>query len=92
MEHVSMSEWPEHVRLRVVTDKVILSKISAAVPKGEYDGYIDWQNGADGERQMTAVQLILDPAVLAQMGHPEGIPSMQCEVLQYLRQGDIERV
>jgi hypothetical protein len=92
MEHVPMSEWPEHVRVRVVTDKVIFSKILAPVPKGEYDGYIDWQNGADGERQMTAVQLILDPAVLAQMGHPEGIPSMRCEVLRYLKQGDIERL
>jgi hypothetical protein len=86
-----MSEWPEHVRLRVVTDKVTLSRISAPVPKGEYDGYIDWQNGAAGEGQMTAVQLILDPAVLAQMGTLEGIHSMQCEVLRYLKQGDIER-
>jgi hypothetical protein len=64
MENVSMSEWPEHVRLRVVTNKVKLSNISVPVPKGEYDGYADWQNG----------------------------PSMQCEVLRYLKQGDIERV
>jgi hypothetical protein len=82
-----MSERLEQVRVRVVTDNVILSKISAPVPKGEYDGYIDWQNAADGERHMTAVQLILDPTALAEMGHPEGIPSMQCEVLQYLRVG-----
>ncbi len=87
-----MSERPEQVRVRVVTDNVILSKISAPVPKGEYDGYIDWQNAANGERHMTAVELILDPAALAGMGHPEGIPSMQCEVLRYLKQGDIERV
>jgi hypothetical protein len=87
-----MSEWPEHVRLRIVTDKVKLSAIPVHVPKGEYDGYIDWQNRADGERQMTAVQLIVDRAVLAQMGQPEGIPSMRCEVLQYLKRGDIERI
>ena len=30
-----MSEWPEHVRLRVVTDNVKLSNISVPVPKGE---------------------------------------------------------
>jgi hypothetical protein len=74
-----------------VTDKVHLSNISVPVPKGEYDGYIDWRNGAAGERHMTAVQLMIDPAALAQMARPEGIPSMQCEVLQYLKQGDVER-
>ncbi len=87
-----MSEWPEYVRLRVVTDKVKLSSISAPVPEGEYDGYIDWQNGADGERHMTAVQLMIDSGALAQMGRPEGVPSMKCEVLQYLKQGAVERV
>ena len=87
-----MSERPEHVRLRVVTNKVKLSNISVPVPKGEYDGYADWQNGADGERHMTAVQLMIDPAALAQMGWREDIPSMQCEVLRYLKQGDIEQV
>jgi hypothetical protein len=49
------------------------------------------RNGAAGERHMTAVQLMIDPAALAQMARPEGIPSMQCEVLQYLKQGDVER-
>ncbi|HMA71719.1 MAG TPA: hypothetical protein VKP67_09560 [Xanthobacteraceae bacterium] len=88
-----MTQWPEHVRLRVVTDKVKLSNISVlVVPKGEYDGYIDWQNGADGERHMTAVQLMIDRDALAQMGRSEPIPSMRCEVLQYLKRGDIERV
>ena len=67
-----MSEWPEHVRLRVVTDKVNWSNIS--VPQGEYDGYIDWHNGADGEHHMTTVQLMIDSAALAQMRRPEGIP------------------
>jgi len=87
-----MSEWPEHVRLRVVTDRLKLSNISVPVPEGEYDGYIDWLNETDGERQMAAVQLVIGPAVLAQLGRPEGIPSMQCEVLQYLKQGDIVRI
>jgi len=73
-----MSEWPEHVRLRVVTDRLKLSNISVPVP--------------EGERQMAAVQLVIGPAVLAQLGRPEGIPSMQCEVLQYLKQGDIVRI
>jgi hypothetical protein len=91
MENLSMSERPEHVRLRVVTDKMKLSNISVPVPEGEYDGYIDWQNEPDGKRQMAAVQLIIDANVFAQMGRPHGIPSMQCEVLQYLKQGDIER-
>ena len=87
-----MSERPEHVRLRIVTDTVKLSNISVPVPRGEYDGYIDWQRGADGEPHMTAVQLIIDCDALAQMGQRESIPSMQCQVLQYLKQGDIERV
>ena len=87
-----MSEWPEHVRLRVVTDRLKLSNISVPVPEGEYDGYIDWLNETDGERQMAAVQLVIGPAVLAQLGRPEGIPSMQCEVLQYLKQGDMVRI
>lgn len=87
-----MSEWPEQVRLRVLSNKVQLSNISTPVPKGEYDAYIDWQNTADGERRMTAVQLMLDKSALGQMGRPEGVPSMQCEVLQFLKQGDIERV
>jgi hypothetical protein len=91
MEYVSMSEWTEHVRLRVVTDRVKLSNISVPVPEGEYDGYVDWQNDTDGERQMAAVQIIIDPTVLAQLGRPQGIPSMKCEVLQYLKHGDIER-
>lgn len=87
-----MSEWPEHVRLRVVTNNVKLSNISVPVPKGEYDAYADWQNGADGKRHITSVQIMIHPAALAQMGRREDIPSMQCEVLRYLKQGDIERV
>ena len=87
-----MSEWPEHVRLRVVTDKVKLSNISAPVPKGEYDGYIDWQDGADGDSHMSKVQIAFDRTALVQMEKPDGIPSMQCEILQYLKRGDIERV
>jgi len=53
-----MSGWPEHVRLRVMTDKVELWNISVPVPKGEYDGYIDWQNGSGGERYMTSTRCI----------------------------------
>ena len=87
-----MSEWPEHVRLRVVTDKVRLSNIAVPVPTREYDAYIDWQYPAGRERRMITVQLIIDQDALAQMGRPEGIPSMQREVLQYLQRGDIERV
>ncbi len=87
-----MSEWPEQVRVRVVADNVVLQGMSEPVPKGEYDAYIDWQNRSDGQRYMTAVQLILDRGALAEMRHPQGIPSMQCEVLQYLKQGEIERV
>jgi hypothetical protein len=92
MERTFMSEWPEHVRLRVVTDKVRLSNIAVPVPKREYDAYIDWQYPAGRERRMITVQLIIDQDALAQMGRPEGIPSMQGEVLQYQQRGDIERV
>jgi hypothetical protein len=46
----------------------------------------------DGERYMAAVQLIIDRDALAQMGRSEAIASMQCEVLRYLKQGDIEQV
>ena len=46
----------------------------------------------DASDRMIAVQLIIDQDALAQMGRPEGIPSMQGEVLQYLQRGDIERV
>jgi hypothetical protein len=87
-----MSKCPEHARLRVVTDKVQLSNVSVPVPKGEYDGYIDWHSGMDGKRYMTAVQLMIDRDALAQMGRSKAIASMQCEVLRYLRHGDIEQV
>jgi hypothetical protein len=41
---------------------------------------------------MIKVQLMIGRDALAQMGRGEDIPSMQCEVLRYLKQGDIERV
>lgn len=82
-----MSQWPEHVRLRVVTDKVKCS--NASVPQGEYDGYIDWHKAVDGEHHMTKVQLMLNSAALAKMRRPDDIP---CEVLQYLKRGDIVRI
>ncbi len=87
-----MGECTEHIRLRVVTENVRLPDISVPVPKGEYDGYIDWQKGLDGERHMAAIQLIIGHDALAQMGRSEPIPSMGREVLRYFKQGDIERV
>jgi hypothetical protein len=76
-------------RMRVVSDKVRLLNISMPVPKGEYDVYIDSQVGLDGECYRTKAQLILDQDALTRMGRPDGIPSMQCEVLLYLKSGDI---
>jgi hypothetical protein len=76
-------------RRRVVTDKVLLQNVSVPVPKGEYDIHIDSQIGPDGERHMTAAQLILDQDALTRMGRSGGIPPMQCEVLRYLKSGDI---
>ena len=86
-----MDNSTESVRLRVVTDKVLLPNLSMPVPPGEYDAHIDWRLGKDGERRMVAVQLLIDQDELAKMGHPAGIPSMQQEVLRYLNRGDIER-
>jgi hypothetical protein len=82
----------ESVRVRIITDDVLLHNISVPVPQGEYDAYIDWQTGEDAIPRMTAVQLIVDQDHLAKMGYAAGIPSMQQEVLRYLTRGDIVRV
>jgi hypothetical protein len=82
----------ENIRVRVITDNVLLPNISVPVPQGEYDAYIDWQTGEGGVRQMTAVQLIIDQDHLAKMGYAAGIPSMQQEILRYLTRGDVVRV
>lgn len=65
------------VRLRVVSNNVFLSGMQHPVSRGEYDGHIDWA-GPENEPHMASVQLMLD-----------GVPSMQCEVLRYLKSGDI---
>jgi hypothetical protein len=82
----------ESVRVRIVTDNVLLPTMSVPVPQGEYDAYIDWRTGANGVRQMTAVQLIIDQERLAKMGYVASIPSMKQEILRYLTRGDIVRV
>jgi hypothetical protein len=88
----TMGSSIESVRVRVITDNVLLPNISVPVPQGEYAAYIDWRIGADGVRQMTAVQLIIDQDHLAKMGYAAGIPSKQQEVLRYLTRGDVVRV
>jgi hypothetical protein len=75
-----MQTSTEHVRLRVLVDNVTSSDV--AIPKGDYDGYIDWEHPDDTEPRMASVQLIPDSTV----------SSLPCEVLQYLRRGDIERI
>jgi len=75
-----MQTSTEHVRLRVLVDNVTCSDV--AIPKGDYDGYIDWEHPDDTEPRMTSVHLIPDPT----------ISSLPCEVLQYLGRGDIERI
>ena len=75
-----MQTSTEHVRLRVLVDNVTCSDV--AIQKGDYDGYIDWEHPDDTEPRMTSVQLIPDST----------ISSLPCEVLSYLRQGDIERI
>jgi hypothetical protein len=87
-----MNSTTESVRLRVVTSNVRLPNVSVSVPKGEYEGHIDWQNECESDGHMTAVQLMIDQDRLAKMGRSDGIPSMQREVLKYLKSGDIERV
>jgi hypothetical protein len=82
----------ENVRLRVVSDKVRLPNVSEPVPQGEYDGYIDWQTKEDGKPYKIAVQLMIDREGLVRMGRPDGIRSMDREVLRYLDSGDILRV
>jgi hypothetical protein len=75
-----MKASTEHVRLRVLVDNVTCSDV--AIPKGDYDGYIDWEHPDETEPRMTSVQLIPDAM----------ISNLPCEVLRYLRQGDIERI
>ena len=75
-----MQTSTEHVRLRVLVDNVTCSDV--AIQKGDYDGYIDWEYPDETEPRMTSVQLIPDST----------ISSLPCEVLQYLRRGDIERI
>jgi hypothetical protein len=82
----------EGVRVRVITDDVLLPNIPTPVPQGEYDAYIDWATGDDGVEHMTAVQLIIDQNRLAKMGCTAGIPSMQQEVLRYFNRGFVVRV
>ena len=75
-----MQTSTEHVRLRVLVDNVTSSDV--AIPKGDYDGYIDWEYPDETEPRMTSVQLIPDSTS----------GRLPCEVLSYLRQGDIERI
>jgi len=73
----------EHVRLRVLTDEVTCG--GAQIPRGEYDGYIDWEHPdepGEGKSRMVAVQLI---AKSAESGSP-------CEVLRFLHSRDIDRI
>ena len=67
--NTTMSGSIESVRVRIITDNVLLPNISVPVPQGEYNAYVDWQAGEDGVRQMTAVQLIIDQDHLAKMGY-----------------------
>jgi hypothetical protein len=90
--NTTMGSSVDRVRVRVITNSVLLPNISVPVPQGEYDAYIDWRTGEGGARQMTAVQLIIDQDHLAKMGCAAGIPSMQQEVLRYLTRGDVVRV
>jgi hypothetical protein len=76
------------VRLRVISNNVRLPNVSEAVPLGEYEGHIDWTGPAD-DPHMKAAQLILDQKAASQMGKAADIPSMSCEVLRYLKSGDI---
>src|ERR1700730_3992599 len=86
-----MGTPPEHVKLRVVSDNMRLPNIQKPIPKGEYDGYIYWQD--ESRRHMSEVQIVLkDHEMLILLGDPNGIPSMHCDVLRYLHSGDIERV
>jgi len=73
-----MSAETKSVRLRVVSDEVLLPNLSTPVPRGDYDGYVYWETEDDGESHMTSAQLML-----------EGIPSMHAEVLRYLKSGAI---
>jgi hypothetical protein len=51
-----MQTSTEHVRLRVLVDNVTCSDV--AIPKGDYDGYIDWEYPDDTEPRMTSVQTL----------------------------------
>jgi hypothetical protein len=78
-----MGTSTEAVRLRVETDGVQCGGV--AIPKGDYDGYIDWElpHGAP-EYRMAAVQLIVRDET--------PLKNMPCEVLRYLQSGDIKRL
>ena len=60
--------------LLVISDRVQLPNVFNAVPCGEYDGYADWQTMDDGERHMTAVQVMIDEEGLGRMRKSGGIP------------------
>jgi len=90
--NTTMGGSVESVRVRVITDNVLLPNISVPVPQGEYDAHIDWQTREDGVRRMTAIQLIIDQDRLTKMGYAAGIPSTQQEILRYLTRGDVVRV
>ena len=81
-----------HACLRVVSNEVRVRDASKPLSQGEYDGYIDWHSKDGGEPYMTAVQLVIDKNGLAKMGKPDGIPSMQLEVLRFVKSGAIVRV
>jgi hypothetical protein len=87
-----MGAQTQNVRLLVISDRVQLPNVFNAVPCGEYDGYADWQTMDDCERHMTAVRVMIDEEGLGRMGKSGGIPSMDREVLRYLKAGDIIRV
>ena len=56
-----MQTSTEHVRLRVLVENVTSSDV--AIPKGDYDGYIDWEHPDDTEPRMMSVQLIPDSTI-----------------------------
>ena len=49
-----MQTSTEHVRLRVLVENVTSSDV--AIPKGDYDGNIDWKHPDDTEPRMASVR------------------------------------
>jgi len=77
-----MHTTTEHVQLRVLSENLTCSGVP--IPKGEYEGYIDWEHPDGGEPRMSTVQLILDKSPT-----PTTKP---CEVRQHLVAGDIVQI